>query len=85
VARNGATAAVQVLPPSLVEHKDGAANGNGVALRTLEEIEREAIIGALQKFSGHRQKTARALGIGVRTLGLKLKKWKELHLVAETL
>ena len=28
---------------------------------------------------------ATALGIGVRTLGLKLKKWKELKLVEETL
>ena len=34
-------------------------------------------------FSG--QKTARALGIGVRTLGLKIKKWKEEQLVAPTL
>ncbi len=49
--------------------------------RKLEEIEREAIILALGRFKGHRQKTARALGIGVRTLGLKLKKWKELNLV----
>ena len=34
---------------------------------------------------GHRQKSAKALGIGVRTLGLKLKKWKEQQLVAQTL
>ena len=51
----------------------------------LEQIEREAIIGALRRFNGHRQKTAKALGIGVRTLGLKLKKWKELELVEATL
>ena len=53
--------------------------------RPLEEIEREAIVRALHRFNGHRQKTARSLGIGVRTLGLKLKKWKELRLVEETL
>jgi DNA-binding NtrC family response regulator len=53
--------------------------------RSLEEIEREAIVLTLQRFQGHRQRTATALGIGVRTLGLKLKKWKELKLVEETL
>jgi two-component system, NtrC family, response regulator HydG len=53
--------------------------------RKLDEIEREAIVQTLGKYNGHRQKTAHALGIGVRTLGLKLKKWKELRLVAETL
>jgi DNA-binding NtrC family response regulator len=53
--------------------------------RSLEEIEREAIVRTLQRFHGHRQKTASALGIGVRTLGLKLKKWKQLKLVEQTL
>ncbi len=52
---------------------------------TLEDLEREAIIATLHNNHGHRQRSAAALGIGVRTLGLKLKKWKELHLVAETL
>ena len=52
--------------------------------RTLDDLEREAIIQTLERFNGHRQKTAKALGIGVRTLGLKLKKWKEQQLVAET-
>ena len=51
----------------------------------LEQIEREAIIHTLRRFIGHRQKTAKALGIGVRTLGLKLKKWKELQIVEPTL
>ena len=56
-----------------------------ISQRTLEEIEREAIVQTLQRFNGHRQRTATALGIGVRTLGLKLKKWKELRLVEATL
>ncbi|MCK4871299.1 MAG: sigma-54-dependent Fis family transcriptional regulator [Phycisphaerales bacterium] len=55
------------------------------SLRRLEEVEREAIVAALHGFNGHRQKTAEALGIGVRTLGLKLKKWKQLQLVAQDL
>ncbi len=52
-----------------------------MAGKQLEDIEREAILQTLTRFRGHRAKTAEALGIGVRTLGLKLKKWKELELV----
>ncbi len=54
-------------------------------VRPLEDIERDVIIATLRRFNGHRQKTAKALGIGVRTLGLKLKKWKEENLVAQSL
>ncbi len=53
--------------------------------RPLADIEREVIVETLHKFNGHRQKTAKALGIGVRTLGLKLKKWKQMRVVPETL
>lgn len=53
--------------------------------RTLEEIERDTIVATLHRFNGHRQRTAKALGIGVRTLGLKLKKWKDMQLVAANL
>lgn len=60
------------------------ANAVG-GIRSLEEIEREQIIQTLGYFSGNRMRTAKALGIGVRTLGLKLKKWKELNLVAQTI
>ncbi len=52
---------------------------------TLEDLEREAIVATLKHNQGHRQRSAEALGIGVRTLGLKLKKWKEQHLVSEAL
>jgi DNA-binding NtrC family response regulator len=43
----------------------------------LEDAERDLVLRTLERFSGHREKTARALGIGLRTLGLKLKKWRE--------
>ncbi|MEM6560626.1 MAG: sigma 54-interacting transcriptional regulator, partial [Planctomycetota bacterium] len=43
----------------------------------LAEVEKRTILAALDKFNGHRVKTAGALGIGVRTLGMKLKKWKD--------
>jgi len=51
----------------------------------LEDVERESIVATLQRNHGHRQKSAKALGIGVRTLGLKLKKWKEQRLVGEAI
>jgi DNA-binding NtrC family response regulator len=43
---------------------------------SLAQMERRLIEKALVKHEGHRQKTALALGIGVRTLGMKLKRWK---------
>ena len=52
---------------------------------TLDDIEREAIIATLHENNGHRQRSATALGIGVRTLGLKLKKWKDQQLVSQSL
>ena len=65
------------------------ASGDGTGLPslvcdgalTLDEIERRSIVATLERNRGHRQKSAKALGIGVRTLGLKLKKWKEESLV----
>lgn len=80
---NNAAAVSHVTASAQVEGKPSAALSS--VIRTLEELEREAIIEALHKFNGHRQRTASALGIGVRTLGLKLKKWKELRLVEATL
>jgi len=43
----------------------------------LEDVERETIERMLSQFNGNRQQTAKALGIGLRTLGLKLKRWRE--------
>ena len=45
--------------------------------RMLEDMERQLIERTLAKFNGHRAHTARALGMGVRTLGMKLKQWRE--------
>ncbi len=55
-------------PAAQVEYRDGAI---------LDDAERDLILRTLKRFNGHREKTARALGIGLRTLGLKLKKWRE--------
>ncbi len=43
----------------------------------LAEVEKIMIQQTLEKYNGHRQKTADALGIGVRTLGMKLSKWRQ--------
>lgn len=45
--------------------------------RMLEDMERRLIERTLARFNGHRAKTAGALGMGVRTLGMKLKQWRE--------
>jgi len=43
----------------------------------LEDAERELVRQTLARFNGHRERTAKALGIGLRTLGMKLKRWRE--------
>ena len=50
---------------------------DGLAGKPLADIEKQVILSTLERFKGHRIKTATALGIGVRTLGMKLKKWRE--------
>ncbi len=57
------------------------AVGSGMASlregRMLEDMERQLIERTLARFNGHRVKSAKALGMGVRTLGMKLKQWRE--------
>ncbi len=65
--------------------EDAAPAAPEINTRKLEDMERDAIVRALGRFNGNRRRTAEALGIGVRTLGLKLKKWKESNLVAATM
>jgi DNA-binding NtrC family response regulator len=62
-------------------------NGSAIqdlAGKPLADIEKQVILSTLTQFKGHRQKTAGALGIGVRTLGMKLKRWKEEGQFAES-
>lgn len=42
---------------------------------TLAEVEKRHILETLQRFAGHRKKTAEALGIGENTLWRRLKRW----------
>ncbi len=50
------------------------ANGE---LKTMDSIERQAILETLTRTSGHRAEAARLLGIGLRTLQRKLKEYKD--------
>jgi DNA-binding NtrC family response regulator len=58
---------------------------DGLAGRPLADIEKQVILSTLQQFKGHRVRTAGALGIGVRTLGMKLKRWREEGELAEAI
>lgn len=72
--------------PGTAQPQGGALGGSKIICDgqfTLEILEREVILSTLARNSGHRLKTARDLGIGVRTLGLKLKKWKEENLISQ--
>ena len=64
----------------------GAGTGGGageldaaktLAGKPLADIEKQVILSTLEQFKGHRLRTASALGIGVRTLGMKIKRWRE--------
>lgn len=63
--------------PWLVNKDIAGTNVDHLAGKPLADIEKKVILSTLQQFRGHRIKTAQALGIGVRTLGMKLKKWRE--------
>jgi DNA-binding NtrC family response regulator len=56
---------------------------DSLAGKPLADIEKQVILTTLNQFKGHRIKTAGALGIGVRTLGIKLKRWKDEGALAE--
>ncbi len=61
----------------------GPAPGAGGAL-TMEEIERRAILDALERTGGNRTQAAEMLGIGLRTLQRKLKEYRVTGREAET-
>jgi len=54
-----------------------AASGGGSGAQTMADIEREAILHALERTGGRRLEAARLLDIGLRTLQRKLKDYKE--------
>lgn len=67
----------ETIEPWLRVRGSASAGAEALAGRPLADIEKQVILSTLQQFKGHRIKTAGALGIGVRTLGMKLKRWRE--------
>jgi DNA-binding NtrC family response regulator len=63
--------------PGAAEASSSEAEPGGAAGEmTMEEIERRAILGALEKTGGNRTQAAELLGIGLRTLQRKLKDYR---------
>ncbi|MDB5294884.1 MAG: hypothetical protein JWO31_867, partial [Phycisphaerales bacterium] len=73
----GVVRATTIEPWLKVAKPPAAAAVDDLAGKPLADIEKQVILSTLRQFRGHRIKTAGALGIGVRTLGMKLKKWKD--------
>ena len=79
---------VEDLPPEYGSLEEEGQGGPGIALDgpgtaeesgrslTMDEIERRAILDALEKTGGNRTQAAEMLGIGLRTLQRKLKEYK---------
>ena len=65
----------EVLEPWLDSRRDRWDGCVGRVGMTMDEMERNLIKATLDSKGGHRAKTAAALGIGLRTLGMKIKKW----------
>jgi DNA-binding NtrC family response regulator len=72
------------IEPWLQGREPAAEAMRGLAGKPLADVEKHVILTTLAHFHGHRIKTATALGIGVRTLGMKLKRWKETGEFSET-
>ena len=81
LSRSG-TIDVAELPASYRNPRPPAARSSGetdagAAARTMRDIERDAILAALRETAGNRDKAARKLGIGLRTLQRKIKEYRD--------
>jgi DNA-binding NtrC family response regulator len=66
------------LPPDLHASATKLATeqpGAATATSTLDDLEKKAVVQALERVRGNRTRAAEALGISVRTLQRKLKQW----------
>jgi DNA-binding NtrC family response regulator len=76
----GLPIAAEDLQPWLIDadgtHEAASVEGKQLPVGlSLQEMERKMIEATLERFNGHRAKTAEALGIGIRTLSGKLKEY----------
>jgi two-component system response regulator HydG len=63
------------LPPALASGQAESATPDGLAPGTLEDMERQAIMAALEAADGNKSEAARRLGITRKTLHAKLRKY----------
>jgi len=70
----GNTIEVGDVSPSLDGSRMLASEGE-LEITTVEEMERRLILATLERFGWHQKRSAEVLGIGVRTLRDKMKKW----------
>ena len=77
--RLGVTAEIQPffadLPQRIVRPAVPLPRGRADSVEPLDEVERRAILGALERFANNKTHTARALGISLKTLHNKLKRY----------
>jgi two-component system response regulator HydG len=68
---------VQDVPPEIAQSRQLIAGSGPAALGavSLDELEKKAIEETLAKTKGNREKTAKILGIGERTLYRKIKEY----------
>src|SRR5439155_14333929 len=64
-------------PTAASDGDNVSAVARNLAGKPLADIEKQVILRTLEQFKGHRLRTAVALGIGVRTLGMKIKRWRD--------
>jgi len=76
--RSGGATSVSGDTPRVLEATESGAAGvtTSIAGLTMDEIERRAILDALERTGGNRTQAAEMLGIGLRTLQRKLKEYK---------
>ncbi len=77
-----------ILSGECIELEDLGSNSNALANKNIQEaipygrisvaeLEKDLILGTIKFYDGHREKSAKALGITSRTLREKLSKWKD--------
>ena len=74
VMAKGPTIVMEDVPDHLLSGFDTIENEEQKT-PVLADLERQAIVEALRKTGGNKMRTARMLGIGLRTLYRKMEKW----------
>jgi two-component system NtrC family response regulator/two-component system response regulator HydG len=82
IFHQGDAVEVEDLPPEVSRARAEPGAGAPIQVaegrpRTMDEIERQAILETLSRTGGHRAQAAHLLGIGLRTLQRKLKDYKD--------